>query len=112
MTKKKRPSVTSLLTEANEHIQKLEQELEEARKPRDARPHATPGGPNHPDAIYPPACGPMQLVWAAGTYGTCVMGVQCDSFRLFESRQKAADWLRAQARRIEEWDTAINEAKL
>lgn len=76
-------------------------------KAEPGRPMATASGPNPPNAIYPPGCGPMQLVWGAasvGSYGSCVLGWQCDSFRIFESRQKAADWLRTQARRIETAD--------
>lgn len=94
----------------------LEEQLHPLRRDRsepadaceEARPVATASGPNSPNAIYPPACGPMQLVWAAGSYGTCVLGTQCDSFHVFGSRQEAADWLRAQARRIEVWDKTIS----
>lgn len=107
----KRPSLSKQLEMALMGNKALQEQLHAALHPKDceqpAREHATPGGPNRAEAIFSPGTGPMQLVWAAGTYGACVLGWQCDSFRVFESRQKAADWLRAQARRIEEWDEAI-----
>jgi hypothetical protein len=93
-----------------EQLEALQKDQCNAMAPKEEeRPYATRGGPNRVDAIYPPGCGPMELVWASGTYGSCVLGWQCDSFRVFDSRQKAADWLRAQARRIEEWDAAIGK---
>lgn len=120
MTKKKQPRevvadiMADQLKEAKDLIFKQQEEIRALKNPKDAyggqEPaprHATPGGPNFPTDIYPPGCGPMQLVWAAGTYGSCVLGWQCDSFRMFESRQNAADWLREQARRIETWDKEI-----
>ena len=121
MTKKKtaRPNpMLKALQDANATIEKQGEELKSLRDFRSAatnaqtpgRPVATASGPNRADALYPPVCGPLQLVWAAGTYGSCVLGYQCDSFRVFESRQKAADWLRAQARRIEAWDEELTAA--
>jgi hypothetical protein len=66
--------------------------------------HATPGGPNLPSDIYPPGCGPMQLVWAVDRYNQVVIGWQGDSFAIFESAQAAVEWLRHTARRIETRD--------
>ena len=72
-----------------------------ARHKEGARRHATPGGPNFPDDIYPPGCGPLQLVWSHNMEsGDLVIGIQGDSFHHFPSRMAAVDWLLGIARRI------------
>jgi hypothetical protein len=99
------------LEEQYAELRKQQLQLLEDRNPKDTcaeepEPrYATPGGPNRATDVFAPGCGPMQLVWAtADKYdGSCVLGWQCDSFRVFRSRAAAADWLRAQARRLEEW---------
>jgi hypothetical protein len=70
----------------------------EARRPRR---HATPGGPNFPDDIYPPGCGPMQLMWSQSlASGEVILGTQGDSFHHFPNRQAAVSWLLGVAQRI------------
>jgi hypothetical protein len=69
-----------------------------AKRPRR---HATPGGPNFPDDIYPPGCGPLQLVWSQNPMsGDVVIGWQGDSFHHFPSRLAAVSWLMGIAQRI------------
>lgn len=65
------------------------------------RRHATPGGPNFPDDIYPPGCGPLQLVWSQSRVsGEIVIGTQGDSFHHFPNRLAAVSWLMGIAQRI------------
>jgi hypothetical protein len=74
-----------------------------AKRPRR---HATPGGPNFPDDIYPPGCGPLQLVWEIRPSNnptlpsTVTIGWQGDSFASFPSRTGAVSWLLGIAQRI------------
>lgn len=77
-----------------------------ARHQDGARRHATPGGPNSPDDIYPPGCGPMQLVWAIipsnnpAVPDSVTIGWQGDSFQAFPSRTAAVSWLLGIAQRV------------
>jgi hypothetical protein len=72
-----------------------------ARHQEGARRHATPGGPNFPDDIYPPGCGPLQLVWSQNMdSGDVVIGIQGDSFHHFQSKLAAVSWLMGIAQRI------------
>jgi len=65
------------------------------------RRHATPGGPNFPDDIYPPGCGPLQLVWSQNRIsGDIIIGTQGDSFHHFRSKEAAVSWLIGIAQRI------------
>lgn len=124
MTKKKirPPSLKQQLEMALAGNKALQEQLEQLRR-RDQdkakepgaeapRRYATPGGPNLSTDIYPPGCGPMQLVWAADRYGQCVVGWQGDSFHLFGSTQEAVEWLRDMARRIETRDGGKADALL
>ena len=120
MTKKKirPPSLKQQLEMSLAGNKALQEQLEALRYPKDAQPaeaprrHATPGGPNLSTDIYPPGCGPMQLVWAADRYGQVVIGWQGDSFHLFGSTQEAVEWLRDMARRIETRDGGKADALL
>lgn len=65
------------------------------------RRHATPGGPNFPDDVYPPGCGPLQLVWSQNRIsGDLIIGTQGDSFHHFQGREAAVSWLIGIAQRI------------
>ena len=70
----------------------------------DEKPRATRAGPNRSDALFPPGCGPMELVYAVSECGITVLGHQNDSFHMFATRKEAADWLRTFADRVENED--------
>src|SRR5260221_3176557 len=122
MTAKKKirpPSLRKQLDMAMAGNKPLQDQLEELGRQKDTyggiepeRRHATPGGPNLPTDIYPPGCGPMQLVWAVTHYDGVVMGWQGDSFHVFSSKQEAVEWLRDCARRIETGDGGKADALL
>jgi len=101
-----------LEAEANERLHDKKPEAEDTHqtiegmaraRPGTRRPprHATASGPNFPDDIYPPGCGPLQLVWqlTPATDGV-VIGIQGDSFHGFASRLEAVSWLMGIAQRI------------
>lgn len=93
------------LQEQLEMHQKRDTNQCEVGRAEEPRRHATPSGPNLPSDIYPPACGPMQLVWSVDRYDQV-------SFHVFGSRQEAVEWLCSAARRIETGDDGKAEALL
>lgn len=93
--------------EANERIGKDMQDSETQSEGRiyegtRAQRHATRAGPNSADDIYPPGCGPMQLVWSVveGAWDPVTIGWQGDSFHQFPNKMAAVSWLLGIAQRV------------
>lgn len=66
------------------------------------RRHATRSGPNSTDDIFPPGCGPMELVWSVNEspYAPVIIGWQGDSFHTHPTKMAAVSWLLGIAQRI------------